>query len=55
MLSSTAEALSTYKRKELNLNLDADYNITEAYSIYILVNMFSSESLTSFSLTFSVG
>ena len=55
MLSSTAEALSTYKGNELNLNLDANNNKTEAYSIYIPSNMFSSESLTSFSLTFSAG
>ncbi|KAL9315524.1 hypothetical protein ACSQ67_016525 [Phaseolus vulgaris] len=50
-----AEALSTYKVKELDLNLDAGNNRTEASTIYIPSDMFSSENLTSFRLTFAAG
>ncbi|KAL9315522.1 hypothetical protein ACSQ67_016523 [Phaseolus vulgaris] len=51
----SAEALSTYKVKELDLNLDASNKRTEASTIYIPSDMFSSESLTNFRLTFVAG
>ncbi|KAK7373620.1 hypothetical protein VNO80_07035 [Phaseolus coccineus] len=55
MLSNTAEALSTYKVKKLHLNLDAGNSRTESSCIYIPAEIFSSETLTSLSLTFAAG